>query len=85
MLSAFFGVMVGLAAPVFAVGLRGNKPFDDYRIPAAILIVAAGLVVGAIRMGMRRIWLLAGFSAGAALGVAAIGLLFLVYTYLHFV
>ena len=78
-------MMIGLAAPVYLVGLiHGNKPFDAYRIPATILMMSVVLLLTAISTGRRRIWFVSGFSAGAALGSLPVGLLYLVYTFMHF-
>jgi hypothetical protein len=75
--------MAGVAVPI-QIGQRfPNKPFDDFRIPAVILIVAVILLLAGVLTSLRRLWLFAGLFAGTALGLAIIGLLTLVYTFMH--
>jgi len=84
--SSFFGFSAGIYVPMLiAQKYRSNKPFDDYHIPANILLVALIMLLCAVLSGTRRLWLGLGFSAGAAVSLLIMGLGALVFTYMHFV
>jgi hypothetical protein len=75
------GILVGIVGPV-VIGhtFGGNKPFDDFRIPGAILGLAVLLLAGGVFALVKRIWFVGGLVAGTAVGLCCIGLLVLFYT-----